>query len=293
MLAASCKVRSVEARGRSPRLFAISDLHVDHPGNWRALVEMPPHPEDGLIIVGDVGDSVAALDRTLAHLAPRWGRLFWAPGNHELWTVRRSRETDRGVRRYERLVETCRRHGVLTPEDPVYEWPGIDTRADDGRRPIAVAPVFVLYDYGFAPAGLSPEQARRWAMEGGIFAADEALLHPEPYESREAWCGARVALTEAKLEAAAQRYDLVIAGHWPFRRDLVKLGPVERYAPWCGTPRTEDWHRRFRAVAMVSGHLHVRGTDERDGVRFEEVSLGYPRDWDASRGIEAYLRRIL
>jgi hypothetical protein len=28
-------------------------------------------------------------------------------------------------------------------------------------------------------------------------------------------------------------------------------------------------------------------------VRYEEVSLGYPRDWRADRGIEWYLREIL
>jgi hypothetical protein len=62
---------------------------------------------------------------------------------------------------------------------------------------------------------------------------------------------------------------------------------------WCGTSRTEDWHTRFRARAVVSGHLHFRTTLFRHGVRFEEVSLGYPRDWRQTRGIGWYLREIL
>lgn len=56
---------------------------------------------------------------------------------------------------------------------------------------------------------------------------------------------------------------------------------------------TEDWHIRFRALAVVSGHLHMRATRWRDGVRFEEVSLGYPRQWEVSRGVGEYLRQIL
>jgi hypothetical protein len=56
--------------------------------------------------------------------------------------------------------------------------------------------------------------------------------------------------------------------------------------------RTEDWHRRFRAAVVVSGHLHVRRTDWRDGTRFEEVSLGYAREWDHARGIAAYCRDV-
>jgi hypothetical protein len=44
---------------------------------------------------------------------------------------------------------------------------------------------------------------------------------------------------------------------------------------------------------VVYGHLHIRGSYRRDGVRFEEVSLGYPPNWDQSLGIEPYLRQIL
>jgi hypothetical protein len=29
----------------------------------------------------------------------------------------------------------------------------------------------------------------------------------------------------------------------------------------------------------VYGHLHIPRTARYDGVRFEEVSLGYPREW--------------
>ena len=43
----------------------------------------------------------------------------------------------------------------------------------------------------------------------------------------------------------------------------------------------------------VSGHLHMRATDWRDGVRFEEVSIGYPDHWIQSKGIVNYLREIL
>jgi len=62
---------------------------------------------------------------------------------------------------------------------------------------------------------------------------------------------------------------------------------------WCGTRRTEDWHGRFAARVVVSGHLHIRTTRFRDGTRFEEVSLGYPRQWQQRRGVHAYLREIL
>jgi len=68
---------------------------------------------------------------------------------------------------------------------------------------------------------------------------------------------------------------------------------VPRFSIWCGTTRTEDWAQRFRARAVVNGHLHLRTTLYRHGVRYDEVSLGYPRDWHVDRGIEWYLREIL
>lgn len=30
---------------------------------------------------------------------------------------------------------------------------------------------------------------------------------------------------------------------------------------------------------VIYGHIHLRGTTRLDGVRFEEVSLGYPKQW--------------
>jgi hypothetical protein len=47
----------------------------------------------------------------------------------------------------------------------------------------------------------------------------------------------------------------------------------------------------------VSGHLHVRRTDWKDSVRFEEVSLGYPKQWqdakNAGNDVNTMMREIL
>ena len=86
---------------------------------------------------------------------------------------------------------------------------------------------------------------------------------------------------------------LVLINHFPLRQDLAVLPRIPRFSIWCGTRRTEDWHLRFRADVVIYGHLHIRATHFRDGVRFEEVSLGYPQNYDPHRGIEPYLRQIL
>jgi hypothetical protein len=102
-----------------------------------------------------------------------------------------------------------------------------------------------------------------------------------------------VAEAEARLEALPADVPLILVNHFPLRRELAVLPRIPRFAVWCGTRLTEQWHRRFNVEAVIYGHLHLRSSRTIDGVRFEEVSLGYPRQWDPSRGVEHYLRRIL
>jgi 3',5'-cyclic AMP phosphodiesterase CpdA len=271
------------------QLLALSDIHVEHKANREGLEALEARPEDWLILAGDVSDSLGGLAWALDALAPKFARLLWVPGNHELWSGNAPGEEARGVARYAQLVSTCRRRGVLTPEDEFVEWP--ETEAG---RPLRIALLFLLYDYSFAPdEHTGHARALDWAAEEGIRAVDELRLHPDPYPSRETWCAARVTQTAERLAQAAKTHALVLVNHWPLRRDVLRLGRVPRYAPWCGTRATEDWHVRFGAVACVHGHSHVRSSDERDGVRFEEVSLGYPAHWNPSRGVAPYLRRIL
>jgi hypothetical protein len=161
-----------------------------------------------------------------------------------------------------------------------------------------ICPIFTLYDYSFRPDHVSREDALTWAEEEDVVATDEMLLHPDPYPSRDAWCEELVKTTELRLEkAATSGIPLVLINHWPLRQDLITIPRIPRFSLWCGTKATHDWHQRFNAKVVVTGHLHVRRTDHIDGVRFEEVSLGYPNQWqdarNAGREINTMLREIL
>jgi 3',5'-cyclic AMP phosphodiesterase CpdA len=272
------------------KLYAISDLHLRYEVNRRALVELPPHPDDWLILAGDVGDAEEHLRWAFRILGKRFARLLWVPGNHELWTLPAGAPGLRGVAKYERLVEVCRDHGVLTPEDPFEPWPG---PLPPGLPGALLAPLFVLYDYSFRPSEVPPEEAVAWAAEHEVMATDEALLHPDPHPSKAAWCAARCALTEPRLAAAAARAPLILINHFPLKERHAVLPAIPRFRIWCGTRRTEAWPERFRAHAVVYGHLHIRASRREDGVRYEEVSLGYPRNWEPHRGVVPYLREIL
>lgn len=267
------------------RLLAISDLHIGHRDNRLALATLQPHLDDWLIVAGDIGETERHLRWTLEYLTARFARVFWVPGNHELWSTAHDTCRLRGEARYQHLVSVCRDLGVLTPEDPYVTWPG------QGR--LLIVPMFTLYDYTFHPDDVHTSQALAWAMAAGLLCQDEKLLHPDPYPTRSAWCAARCAYTEQRLQDLPPDYETILINHFPLRRDHAVLPRIPRFSIWCGTRRTEAWHTRYRARVVVTGHLHIRATRYLDAVRFEEVSLGYPRHWDQTQSLEHYLREIL
>ena len=154
--------------------------------------------------------------------------------------------------------------------------------------------MFLLFDYTL-PSRRRPGRSRgRLGARGRRrVAATSRCCGPIRGRRSPAWCHARCDATEARLAALPDGSRTVLVNHWPLRYDLARPPRVPRFSVWCGTTRTEDWARRFRARAVVSGHLHLRTTLVRHGVRYEEVSLGYPRDWRQERGIDWYLREIL
>jgi len=269
------------------RCWAISDLHLGYEANASALETMSYFPEDWLLLAGDVGETPKQLEKCFQELQPRFAQLIWVPGNHELYCMSKDPCQKRGDARYQHLVALCRQYGVLTPEDPYPIWPGHGPAT-------AIVPTFVGYDYTFGPDGMSPEEGIIWAREAGIVATDERLLHADPYSSKAEWCTARLAITERRLNSEIPAgHEIVLLNHYPLRRDLVRLFKVPRYSLWCGTRATEEWHTRYPISVVVNGHLHMRATDYRDGVRFEEVALGYPRHWRPTKHIDKYLRQIL
>ncbi len=268
--------------------MAISDLHLASAPNRDALDALPPHRDDWLIVAGDIAERFDRIRQAFETLTGKFAKVFWVPGNHDLWSLPDSSGAPvlSGEARYRALVDCAREFGVVTPEDPfeTFEGPG---------GPHVIAPLFLLYDYSFRPDHVEREDVVAWAREEGAVCADEYFLSPAPFDTREDWCAGRLEETERRLAALPEGTKTVLVNHYPLRRDLIHIPRAPRFTPWCGTRRTEDWHQRFNASVVISGHLHTRRTDWRDGARFEEVSLGYPRQWDQAKGMAFYLRDIL
>lgn len=234
-----------------------------------------------------MAEKAADVEWALRALRARFATVVWVPGNHELWTLSTDPLRLRGEARYRYLVSMCRRVGVVTPEDAFPVWRGAD-------GPMVIVPLFVLYDYSFRPDGTTTkDEALALAYETGIVCSDEAVLHPDPYPSRDAWCHARLKVTERRLSELPLRTPTLLVSHFPLTREPTLVLKYPEFAQWCGTERTADWHLRFGARAVVYGHLHIPRTTWQDDVRFEEVSLGYPEELDLNPERPRTLRQIL
>jgi 3',5'-cyclic AMP phosphodiesterase CpdA len=269
-------------------LLAVSDLHVTFPENRDFVAGLwPDTSDDWLLVAGDVAEKAADVEWALRTLRARFAAVVWVPGNHELWTLSTDPVQLRGAARYQYLVSMCRRIGVVTPEDPFPVW-------DGPGGPVTIVPLFVLYDYSFRPDGATTKaEALAVAYETGIVCSDEAVLHPDPYPSVDSWCHARAEATEQRLAALPPGTRTVLVSHFPLTREPTRALKHPEFAQWCGTERTADWHLRFGASAVVYGHLHIPRTIWQDGVRFEEVSLGYPEELNRNPERPRTLRQIL
>ena len=268
------------------KLYAISDLHLNYKENRTGLAELPAHSDDWLILAGDIGELDSHYYYAFSVLTALFDKIFWVPGNHDLWSSPSEKNGLEGEAKYRHLVALCREYGVITPEDPYVEWPGIDN--------CFIVPMFLLYDYSFRPENISKDDALQWARSSGILCKDEYYLRTTPYTSISDWCNVRYDYTLSCLKKLPKEASLVLVNHFPLNDSpLERLVNIPRFSIWCGTKRTQDWHTRFNIKRVVYGHLHIRATDQQDGIIFDEVSLGYPRHWTQSKGIEHYLREIL
>ena len=273
---------------RQPTLWAVSDLHTGHMGNKPVTESLyPSTPDDWLIVCGDVAERTDEIRWALDLLRRRFAKVIWVPGNHELWTTNKDPMQVFGRDRYDYLVNMCDELGVVEPRASV---PGLDRARRSGDHRAAVPALRLL-----VPA----ERARRrrprgWPSRGNATscAPTSSCSRRSPYPTREAWCHERVAATRKRLDDLDWMNPTVLVNHFPMVRQPCDALFLPEFSLWCGTTETADWHTRYNAVCSVYGHLHIPRTTWYDDIRFEEVSVGYPREW-RRRKPYSWLRQIL
>ena len=208
------------------------------------------------------------------------------PGNHELWTTNNDPMQVFGRARYDYLVNMCDEMGVSPRSTRFRCGPSRAARPPSCRCSCCTTT-------RSCPTGAATKaEGLAIARERNVVATDEFLLSHEPYATKDAWCRDRLAHTRKRLEDLDWMTPTVLVNHFPLVREPCDALFYPEFSLWCGTTATADWHTRYNAICSVYGHLHIPRTTWYDGVRFEEVSVGYPREWRRRKPYR-WLRQVL
>jgi predicted phosphodiesterase len=255
------------------RIFALSDLHVDFGENLGQVQSLSgsEHQQDALLVAGDAAHHLDLCEAALATLRQRFSRVFFIPGNHDLW-VHDGEEPvpdlpvpgmlETSLERLTALEDLCARIGVETVPAAVGEfW---------------VVPLYSWYEASFserlhaeAPAARLRQWADykrcRWSTD---LADDESL------------CRYFAGLNDERQEARPER-TVITFSHFLPRPELL---PKVAHLRFKGLPRvagTEHLERQLRAAGAsvhVFGHTHIPWDETIDGVRYVQNPLAYPHE---------------
>ena len=271
-----------------PRSGRSATCTPGHTGNKPVTESLyPATPEDWLIVAGDVAERTDDIRWSLDLLRRRFAKVIWVPGNHELWTTGKDPMQVFGRARYDYLVEMCDEMGIVTPEHPYPVWTG-------QGGPATIVPMFLLYDYTFLPPGaatkaeglaIAREQQR--GRDRRVPAVLRAVRHPRRLVPRPAGLHPGPA-GGTGLDGPHRAGEPFPAG----AANRATCCSTRSSRCGAGPSQTADWHTRYNALCSVYGHLHIPRTTWYDGVRFEEVSVGYPREWRRRKPYR-WLRQVL
>lgn len=242
------------------RVFAISDLHTDFAANWKLVQKISPddYKQDALVVAGDIADRFAVISRTLGLLRSRFARVFYVPGNHELWV-----RTDNchSVEKLNRILALCNDLGVETRPARV--------------GAIWIVPLFSWYDSAYDEDGSAD------TSELAAWADYHFCKWPVEIESVSDYF---LNLNVRHIKA----YDapVISFSHFLPRRDLL---PATRKLRFKGLPRVagstaiDNQIRALKSGVHVFGHSHINCDRVIDGVRYVQNVFGYPRERIFSR----------
>jgi hypothetical protein len=219
------------------RIFAISDLHTDFGENLRIVRKLSPHAysRDALFL-----------------LSVKFGKVFYVPGNHELWVRFDACDSFEKLRRVHAL---CRRLGVhVEPARagevwvvPLLSW--YETRVDQLTAEAATE-LEAWADFYFCAWPESSESV-----------ADRMLRMNGPSLSR------------------AYDGEVVTLSHFLPRRDLM---PDTSKLSFKALPQVAVCRRLDEQLRTVGSRLHVFGHSHIpcdrvvEGVRYVQNAFGYP-----------------
>ncbi|XP_013411819.1 LOW QUALITY PROTEIN: uncharacterized protein LOC106174703 [Lingula anatina] len=280
---------------RMTKLYAISDLHVDYHDNWDIIGKWhkEKYGSHCLLLAGDVSDNINLLEKTLRLLKEKFFRVFFVPGNHDLWIRKRSSTSD-SIDKFHQILDLCKTVGVLTyPEKiadqfwvvPLFSW--YTTPEENVEDSLYVRPTQFVEN---------TEKSNQIWMDNHLCKWPKLDL-----KSRSEY------FTNINKERVDRTYDapVISFSHFLPRKDLIKpdaseewlcqqerlslglspiIPPAEggavgfNFTRYAGCTTLESQIRKLASVLHVHGHQHRNRDRVIDGVRYVSHCLGYTRE---------------
>jgi len=252
-------------------VYACSDLHVDFPANreWLQALPVCTDPHSVLLVAGDVQHDLARLEDTLVALSFKYGRVFFIPGNHDLWALGQGPDS---AAKFFSMLDMLERIDVeylpapLTRDGltlhPLFSWHSPDL-SDSFPMPS-------YFEESF-------DMACRWprCINGNDNPRQSSLLHEIPAFFRELNAMTMAMLRELpgytnrkNLQAITMSHFLPRLELYNGRMDLEKV---------MGDPLVDKQLRAAGSVLHVFGHSHLNVDTVVDGVRYVQHALGNHR----------------
>ncbi len=236
------------------RIFAFSDLHTDFAENRRRLQQISSicYLQDVIVVAGDIADDLQIIAWTLLALRSKFGKVFYVPGNHELW-VRNA--PDNSIEKFRQILSLCDEIGI-------YTRPG---RAGETW----IIPLFSWYDSSYD----DDHSADVSSLEG--WADFYFCKWPVEMESVSEYF---LSLNESRIK----EYDgpVITLSHFLPRRELLPAVEMLRFKGLplvAGAPALDRQIRALNAVIHVFGHSHINFDRVIEGVRYVHHVFDYPR----------------
>lgn len=277
------------------KIYAISDLHVDHPDNLKWVRNWPSnvYKQDALILAGDVTDNLQTLENCLRSLKNKFAEVAFVPGNHELW-IRPKEGIRDSVAKFRKIISLCDRLGVhtkpfrfsVTYEEsvwiiPLHSW--YSTPEDDFMDTLYMTHPAVKEDLRKCEAMWMDNHMCKWSSALG-------------------------GLTKSRFFAAMndkhvnRHYDapVITFSHMVPRRDLIKGGPEDmahvncerhrnglgdapkfsgmmpgfNFTRYAGSAIIDHQARKVGSQIHVYGHQHRNRDRVIDGIQYISHCLG-------------------